>query len=229
MSKRILIAEDSARDAGDIEKIASEYGTPTTITSFASTLEVLQSRTNWDLLILDLKMPGSDPQNTVDAVRVLGLRMPIIVVTGYEDPSIRQQCESMGWAWVAKDSGKFASSLHHAIRQSIDCDDSGDSFSVQQSSGTQLKAILAMLADVKLEQKKTNERLEKIETAVDIVFTQMYGEMTPAGFRGGGCVQRHQQAMQIVQGGKAWLWIAISSVAASAGGLVSWILSQVTK
>jgi CheY-like chemotaxis protein len=227
---RILIAEDNKRDAATLTRIANQYGISISVDSFQALRETLEEKTNWDLLILDLSMPGTDPDSTVDAICLMRLTMPIIVVTGTGNPSVKQRCESMAWTWIDKDSDRFDAAVHHAIRSSVSVDESGESFRVQPSNSKQLEAIRMMLEEVKRQQQAMDGKFTELAETVEEVLTYMFGEKDSVkGRKGGGCADTCKATRSIFDAGKTWLYLAIMGTSSVVGALFSWLASQVTK
>jgi CheY-like chemotaxis protein len=77
----ILIAEDNRRDSDDIASAAQQTGTTVRVYSFTDLMETLKGPARFDLLILDLRMAGTEPHNTVEAVKLAidRLNLPVIV------------------------------------------------------------------------------------------------------------------------------------------------------
>jgi two-component system, LuxR family, response regulator FixJ len=54
-------------------------------------------RKNWDdLLILDIHMPGINGNDLMDYLEKRNLRIPVIVITGYDQPESRTRSERYG-------------------------------------------------------------------------------------------------------------------------------------
>ena len=227
MTAEIFIVEDNRMDRAAITKIAGQYGKTTSVDTFHAFRETLETRTNWDLLILDLTLPGTDAKNTIDAVDLMRLTMPIIVVTGNDDPLLKRRCESLGWTWVYKESDRLEAALHFAIRSSVTVDDSGESFRVQPSNSNQLGAIRAMLEDSQREQREMAAQIAEMTETLEEVLTRMFGPKNKVGSRdGGGCADTCKATKSIFDAGKAWLWAAMIGTSSVIGAAVSWLLSR---
>jgi DNA-binding response OmpR family regulator len=50
----------------------------------------------YDLLIADLRMPGFSGLELVKGVRYLDQKVPIILITGYGSPSVREEARQLG-------------------------------------------------------------------------------------------------------------------------------------
>jgi DNA-binding response OmpR family regulator len=78
---RILIAEEEGRIASFMEKGLRESGYATVVASRGPEAVLLACSGNFDLLILDLGLPGMDGFEVLDALRRRGADLPVVVVT----------------------------------------------------------------------------------------------------------------------------------------------------
>ena len=78
---RILIAEDEERIVGFLEKGLRANGYTTIAVGTGTDAIALARDDSFDLLILDLGLPGADGHEVLRRVRERGERMPIIVLT----------------------------------------------------------------------------------------------------------------------------------------------------
>jgi CheY-like chemotaxis protein len=229
----ILIAEDNPRDSDDIASAAQQTGTTVRVYSFAELMETLKGPARFDLLILDLRMNGTDPRNTVSAVKLAidRLSLPVIVVTGYPDEELQRDCEAYGWLWVNKDSKRFKADLYHAIERSLDRgEESSDRYIALKSSREQLSAIHSMLREVVDKQQAMDGKFTELAETVEEVLTHMFGKKNRFGGRdGGGCAETCKQTKTIFDAGKAWMWAAMIGTSSVVGALVSWLVSKVTQ
>jgi len=83
---RILIAEDEARLASFLEKGLRASGFVTTVVSDGPTVNAVANDDDFDLLILDLGLPGKDGLDVLRDLRRDGRRLPVIVLTARGDP-----------------------------------------------------------------------------------------------------------------------------------------------
>ena len=86
---RILIAEDEARLASFLEKGLRASGFTTTVVGDGAGAESLADESDFDLLILDLSLPGKDGLEVLRALRSAGSRLPVIILTARGDPHDR--------------------------------------------------------------------------------------------------------------------------------------------
>lgn len=81
----ILIAEDESRIAALIEKGLQSHGFTTAIAEDAETaLRMVQSQ-DFNLMILDLGLPGKDGLEVLEELRGQGEQVPIIILTARDD------------------------------------------------------------------------------------------------------------------------------------------------
>lgn len=82
---RILIAEDEPRIAAFLEKGLRANGFTTAVAADAyETIDMAQSH-QFDLLILDLGLPGKDGLQVLEELRGQGEQLPIIILTARDD------------------------------------------------------------------------------------------------------------------------------------------------
>ncbi|MBD2325369.1 response regulator transcription factor [Alkalinema sp. FACHB-956] len=81
----ILIAEDEPRIAAFIEKGLKANGYRVDIVEDANLAIEMALRGNYDLLILDLGLPGKDGLEVLEALRGQGFQAPIVIVTARDD------------------------------------------------------------------------------------------------------------------------------------------------
>jgi DNA-binding response OmpR family regulator len=86
---RILIAEDEARLASFLEKGLRASGFTTTVVGDGIGAEALAGGGDFDLLILDLSLPGKGGLAVLRDLRAAGSRLPVIVLTARGDPHER--------------------------------------------------------------------------------------------------------------------------------------------
>lgn len=82
---RILIAEDETRIASFIEKGLRSHGFTTAIASDAHDVTAMARSSEFDLMILDLGLPGKDGLLVLEELRGQGEQLPIIILTARDD------------------------------------------------------------------------------------------------------------------------------------------------
>jgi DNA-binding response OmpR family regulator len=87
--KRILIAEDEPRLAAFLEKGLRAGGFSTTVVPDGLAASQLARDDDFDLLILDLGLPGRDGLDVLRDVRAAQNKLPVIILTARDDTSDR--------------------------------------------------------------------------------------------------------------------------------------------
>ncbi|NJM74573.1 MAG: response regulator transcription factor [Acaryochloridaceae cyanobacterium RU_4_10] len=82
---RILIAEDEPRIAAFIEKGLRANGFTPTLSADANEASALALGGDFDLLILDLGLPGKDGLEVLEELRGQGEQLPIIILSARDD------------------------------------------------------------------------------------------------------------------------------------------------
>jgi two-component system, OmpR family, response regulator QseB len=84
---RILIAEDEVRLASFLEKGLRSGGYTTTVAPDGPTATIMARDDEFDLVILDLGLPGKDGLEVLRELRREGQRLPVIILTARDDPA----------------------------------------------------------------------------------------------------------------------------------------------
>jgi DNA-binding response OmpR family regulator len=84
---RILIAEDEARLAAFLEKGLSANGFVTTVAGDGASAALMARDSDFDLLILDVGLPGKNGFEALAEVRRAGQQLPVIMLTVRRDPA----------------------------------------------------------------------------------------------------------------------------------------------
>jgi DNA-binding response OmpR family regulator len=84
---RILIAEDEPRLASFLEKGLRANGFVTTVVGDGVTASTMARDDEFDLLVLDLGLPGRDGTVVLRELRAAGQRMPVVILTARDDVS----------------------------------------------------------------------------------------------------------------------------------------------
>ncbi len=82
---RILIVEDEARLAAFLEKGLRAAGFTTTVCDNGDDAAAIASGDDFDLVLLDVGLPGRDGFSVLRAVRARGERLPVIMLTARDD------------------------------------------------------------------------------------------------------------------------------------------------
>jgi two-component system response regulator QseB len=84
---RILIAEDEPRLASFLEKGLRSNGFVTSVAEDGMKASMMARDEEFDLLVLDLGLPGKDGTEVLRELRASGQRMPVIILTARDDVS----------------------------------------------------------------------------------------------------------------------------------------------
>jgi DNA-binding response OmpR family regulator len=82
---RILIAEDEPRLSSFLEKGLKANGYVTTVVADGAAVALMANDDDFDLLILDLGLPGKDGFEVLNDLRARDQRMPTIILTARDD------------------------------------------------------------------------------------------------------------------------------------------------
>jgi DNA-binding response OmpR family regulator len=82
---RILIAEDEDRLSAFLEKGLRANGYVTTVASDGPTALALARDEDFDLLVLDLGLPGLDGLSVLRTMRAQGQRMPVVILSARDE------------------------------------------------------------------------------------------------------------------------------------------------
>ena len=82
---RILIAEDEPRLAAFLEKGLRAQGFTTTVVSDGAAASAMAQDEEFDLLVLDLGLPGKQGADVLRDLRLSGQRMPVLILTARDD------------------------------------------------------------------------------------------------------------------------------------------------
>ncbi len=86
---RILIAEDEERLAAFLEKGLRASGYTTTVVGDGAAASAMARDEDFDLVVLDLGLPGKHGLEVLRGLRETGNRLPVIVLTARGDPDDR--------------------------------------------------------------------------------------------------------------------------------------------
>jgi DNA-binding response OmpR family regulator len=82
---RILIAEDEPRLAAFLEKGLRAQGFTTTVVADGAEASAMAQDEEFDLLVLDLGLPGKQGAEVLRDLRLSGQRMPVLILTARDD------------------------------------------------------------------------------------------------------------------------------------------------
>lgn len=93
---RILIADDEAELRGLLQRYFTEQGLAVRVVPDAAGAERLLARERFDVLVLDVMMPGEDGRSLCRRLRAQGETVPILMLTARGDPIDRVVGLEMG-------------------------------------------------------------------------------------------------------------------------------------
>lgn len=99
-NKNILIVDDDERLLRALDKTLSSEGAKITTTQWAGdAVEILiQTENLVDLVITDLRMPLINGMTLVYAIHLMFPAIPVIVLTAFGSPELREECFRQGAA-----------------------------------------------------------------------------------------------------------------------------------
>jgi DNA-binding response OmpR family regulator len=101
---RLLLAEDDEPLRDLLTSILSLEGHDVTAVASADDImtELIHDTGAYDVVVTDLRMPGSSALEVVAKLRASGHSVPIIVMTAFPDDAVRLQALSLGTMLIAK-------------------------------------------------------------------------------------------------------------------------------
>ncbi|MBT5706953.1 MAG: response regulator, partial [Verrucomicrobia bacterium] len=118
--QRILFLDDEESVAKSVSKRMHQLNyTLDVYTDPTAALEAFKTNPNdYDLVMTDLTMPGIDGVGVAKQVREISPGIPVILLTGYGDPSIHQMASEAGVSIILKKPVN-SSSMSWAVRESL--------------------------------------------------------------------------------------------------------------
>ncbi|WP_269586161.1 response regulator [Roseibium sp. Sym1] len=125
-------------------------------TSVGSAIEILEADKSFDLLLLDLNIPDADGFSGLMRIRGLFPRLPVVVVSGHDDPRVIEEALTYGiGGFIPKSSSK--KDLAEAVKVVMDGDVYlPDDYKPQEPTGEDLerKDIIARIATLTPQQQR---------------------------------------------------------------------------
>lgn len=95
----LLVVEDEALDQNVILSLLPEYGAQVVLAdSGEQALELCHHHGAFDLVLMDLKLPGIDGFQTATRLWTLSPDLPVLALTGQDTEENRQRCKALGFA-----------------------------------------------------------------------------------------------------------------------------------
>src|SRR5919204_3788726 len=94
-TKRVLVVDDNEH----VAKIMGEFLSPAYNVELATNVDIALEAIRMkvpDLILLDIHMPGTDGLTMLGSLRQLGIRVPVIIMTGYDSPEAAAEAKRTG-------------------------------------------------------------------------------------------------------------------------------------
>ncbi len=164
---RFLIVEDHPLFREALEgalRMATPDADIVQATSIDEALDLLSSTDSVDLVLLDLSMPGTTGLSGVIRVRKAFPRIPIVIVSGHQDPQIVTSALSLGvCGYITKSSSKqeLAHSIDEVLRGSICLPSTYRALARSRRSTSAAQDLLKRLRDLTPQQLRVLEMLRR--------------------------------------------------------------------
>lgn len=114
---RVLVVDDDQVDRMAAERVLAETGLPVEVESAAGVLEAIERLTdsNFDCVLLDFMLPDGDGLTFLRGMRGAGLSVPVIMLTGQNDPAVAADLLSAGAADYLPKAGLSAERLSQSL------------------------------------------------------------------------------------------------------------------
>jgi CheY-like chemotaxis protein len=95
--QRVLVVDDDAMNLRFAARLLRELGYSGALANDGEKALRLIDEQSFDLVLLDINMPGMNGQDTLKALRARpGKRLPVLMVTGHGDDDTRRHFSSLG-------------------------------------------------------------------------------------------------------------------------------------
>jgi sigma-B regulation protein RsbU (phosphoserine phosphatase) len=120
---RVLLVEDEPGDAYLVKCALNMSSSPvfavTHVDTLAAAIELVQSGTELDVVLLDLSLPDSSGLSTVSRMQAVSQQLPVVIMTGLDDPSFAAQALEVGAQDFLVKSDDPERTVGRAIRYAI--------------------------------------------------------------------------------------------------------------
>jgi CheY-like chemotaxis protein len=96
MAKRILVLDDEPGFRDVMKDVLAEHGYEVEATPYIASAVSQAVRRNYDLITLDLRIPGLDGVEIAQLFSRTGVQTPVLVISGYLDDSVTQELKANG-------------------------------------------------------------------------------------------------------------------------------------
>lgn len=93
---RVLVVEDEPRIAAFVAKGLGKAGWDVVVAEDGAVGLFLATTERFDAVVLDLGLPDTDGLDVLRQIRAGGGALPVVVLTGQDDPASRRACEAAG-------------------------------------------------------------------------------------------------------------------------------------
>lgn len=181
---RFLIVEDHPLFCEALEG-ALQMATPDAdmlqATSIDGALDLLASRFDVDLILLDLSMPGTTGLSGIIRIRKAFPRIPVVIVSGHQDAKIISGALSLGVSgYILKSSSKqeLAHSISEVVRGAVCLPAAFRALARPQRSPIAAQELLKRLHDLTPQQLRVLEMLKRGLQNKQIAFELKISETT---------------------------------------------------
>lgn len=163
---RFLIVEDHPLFREALEgalQMAAPEATILEATSIDGALEQLSASAEFDLVLLDLSMPGTTGLSGIVRIRKAFPKVPVVIVSGHQDSQIISGALSLGVSgYILKSSSKqeLAQSIGEALRGSVCVPGAYRALRPQRAAGP-ARELLKRLHDLTPQQLRVLEMLKR--------------------------------------------------------------------
>lgn len=109
MAKRILVVEDEENFRSTLQEILSGAGFEIDVSPYLTTAIGDALSGDYDLVTLDLRMPGLDGLEVARLFKESGLTTPVLVISGHVDNLVNGELKELG--------------IHHVLEKPSDLSD----------------------------------------------------------------------------------------------------------
>lgn len=96
MPKKILVLDDEAGFRDVMRDVLAEEGYEVEATPFIASAVAQAVRRDYDLITLDLRIPGLDGVEIARLFGRTGIRTPVLVISGYLDDRVTRELKASG-------------------------------------------------------------------------------------------------------------------------------------
>ncbi len=96
MSKRILVIEDQESFRNILKEVLEDYGYEVEVSPFLASAVGQALSGSFDLVTLDLNMPGLDGVEIAQLFQHRNLNTPILIISGYLNQSVKSKLKEWG-------------------------------------------------------------------------------------------------------------------------------------